>query len=542
MKERKKILVVDDEAGMRDMLSYELSAHGHEIAAAASGEEALGRIGKENFDLVICDIKMPRMGGLELLAAVKKAVPDLEVVMTTGYGTVETAVSAMKMGAYDFVQKPFNLDEILAVTEKALEKGEIKAMLGIYEMSNPVFSSLNLEELLPVMSRLAVRLLQADEAYILLADKSGSLQIAAGGGEAGRGKARLSLCERAAAGLPREKAFEVIDGPPGKDPRFSDVAGLEDIRSALVFPLVVAGRGLGILNVNRTARQEPFSAAAIRHASLFCAQIAQAANNAILYRELDEKMREVQKMQGQLVEAEKLGAIGRLAAGVAHEINNPLSSIRGFSELLLRSSNLSPQERKDVETIAEQSRRCGEIVQNLLRFSSDRKGKEERVDMERLAQASLQLMKHDLLRDKIEVETSFPKDLPAVQGDPLQLERVYLNLITNARQAMQRKGSGLLRISAAHEGGRVVLRFEDNGCGIPPEDLNKVFDPFFTTKPVGQGTGLGLSISYGIIRRYMGDIAVHSRVGEGTTFTVSLPAGKDLPLVPPGAGPPGISP
>lgn len=542
MKEQKKILVVDDEAGIRDMLSYELSAHDYEIITAPNGEEALERIRNEHFNLLICDIKMPRMNGLELLRAVKKAAPDMEVVITTGYGTVETAVSAMKMGAYDFVQKPFNLDEILAVTGKALEKSEMKAMLGIYEMSNPVFSSFKLEELLPLMADLAARILKADEAYIMLTDKNGRLRIeaAAGAGAEKRGKARLALCERLAAGLAREKAPEIIDGPLEQAPGLSDIGGLGDVRSALVFPLVVSGNMLGILNANRTLKEEPFNAATLRYASLFCAQIAQATHNATLYRELDEKMRKIQKMQSQLIESEKLGAIGKLAAGVAHEINNPLASIMGFAELLLQSPNLSPQEREDVRTIVGQSQRCNTIVQNLLRFSSGRKGKAERIDMERLVESSLQLLKHDLLRDDVEVETRFPKGLPAVHGDPAQLERVCVNLISNARQAMEQKSSGLLRIGAEYENGRVVLRFEDNGCGIPPENLNKVFDPFFTTKPIGQGTGLGLSISYGIIQQHKGTITVRSRPGEGTTFTVSLPAERDLPSGPDRAGRPGI--
>ena len=133
-------------------------------------------------------------------------------------------------------------------------------------------------------------------------------------------------------------------------------------------------------------------------------------------------------------------------------------------------------------------------------------------------------MKYDLLSPDITVETHFPGDLPAVQGDAAQLEQVYLNLIGNALHALEGKEDGCIKISASSEAGQVVLRFEDNGCGIPPENLGKVFDPFFTTKPVGQGTGLGLSVSHGIIQQHEGTLRVESQVGAGTTFIVSIPA------------------
>ncbi|HAF95329.1 MAG TPA: hypothetical protein DER10_00205 [Elusimicrobia bacterium] len=531
MKEQITILVVDDDPEIQDLLTNELCSRGYKVVTAYNGEEALEKFKKGKFSLVISDIKMPRLGGLGLLAAIKKINPEVEVIMSTGYATIETAVSAMKKGAYDFVQKPFNLEEIFAIIEKALEKSELKTLLGIYEAGTNIFSSIKLDELLSGMAGLATRILKADDASIMLLDQEGRLAVAATSGfdNDEQKKTRLALGERVAGKVARDKGPVIIDGPLDKDLRFLNIDSLRDIRSAIVFPLVMEGRLLGVLNANRTVLETPFTASDLRYASVFCAQITQAIHNATLYRELDDKMRETRQMQSQLIQSEKLAAIGKLAAGVAHEINNPLVSIMGFTELLLKDKDLSSGQREDLQSILEQSRRCSRIVQNLLQFSRGKKGTDETVSLSLLLEASLQLMKYDLIRSNITVEKNFPEDLPAVQGDTVQLEQVCLNLIGNARQAMEGKKDGIIKIDVSQDAGRIIVRFEDNGCGIPPENLGKVFDPFFTTKPVGQGTGLGLAISYGIIQQHKGTIRVESQAEVGTTFIVSLPVAAKAP-------------
>jgi len=526
MKSQAKILIVDDEPGIREMLSYELSFREYKVTTAVNGEDALDKLRREKFNLVISDVKMPKMSGLEMLEAIKKTDPNVEVIMSTGYGTIETAVNAMKMGAYDFVQKPFNIDEILAIIERALEKNELKALLEVYEAGKVVFSSLKLNELLPSMAGLSLKIIKADDVSIMLLNPDGKLSVAAAAGleDDARKDTRLILGERIAGKVAVNKEAVVINGPVDKDPRFSDIDSLREIRSAIVFPLVMEGTTLGVLNANRTSRGDPFTQADLRYATVFCNQISQAIHNAKLYHELDAKMREIQRMQDQLVEAEKLSAIGKLAAGVAHEINNPLTGIMCFAELLLTDKGLSAQQREDMESILQQSQRCRRIVQNLLQFSRRKKGETGPVDTATLVEAVLQLSKYDLTKANIEVEKNFPADLPAIQGDFSQLEQVFLNLLTNARQALEGRKNARLRIGASEETGRVVIRFEDNGCGIPKENLARIFDPFFTTKMVGQGTGLGLSISYGIIQQHNGTIKVESKTDAGTTFIIVLPA------------------
>jgi len=527
-----KILVVDDELGIRDMLSYELSSHDYGVVTAVNGEDALEKLRGEKFQLVISDVKMPRMDGMEMLEAIKKLDPDVEVIMSTGFGTIETAVSAMKKGAYDFVQKPFNIDEILVLIEKALEKNELKVLLGVYETSKAVLASLKLDELLPIMARLSVQILKGDDASIMLLGQEGCLKVAASSGlsddEAERKKACLALGERVAGIVARDQVPAIINGPLEDDPRFSGIKSLCSICSSIVYPLILDGKLLGVLNVNRTRRLEAFTPGDLRHATIFCSQITQAINNAALYRQLENKIREIQEMQSQLLQAEKMAAIGQLSASIAHEINNPLAGIMGFAEIVLKSDTLSAGQREDIETILRQSKRCGDIVKNLLQFSRRKKGGVNPMNLPPVLDAALQLAGFDLRRAEVEVIKSLPPELPSVMGDPAQLQQVFLNLIMNARQALEGKKGGKLKILGSAEGGRVVLRFEDTRCGIPAENLGKVFDPFFTTKEAGKGTGLGLSISYGIIEAHHGTIRVESRVGEGSVFTITLPADGEV--------------
>ncbi|MBI4386186.1 MAG: response regulator [Elusimicrobia bacterium] len=524
-----KILVVDDELGMRDLLSHELKAHGFSVVAAANGEDALAKIQKEKFHLVISDVKMPRMDGLKMLDAVKKMAPDIEVIMSTGYGTIEMAVSAMKKGAYDFVQKPFNVDEILALVEKALEKSELRALVALYESSRAIFSSIRLEEMLSIVAQLASQILKADDASIMTLGPDGHFEVVVAVGldkDDVRKRSRVALGERVAGKVAEGKDPVIISGPIQEDARFSDVESLRDIRSSIVFPLILKGEVLGVLNANRTTNEEPFNASHLRHATIFGSQIAQALHNAKLYRELEQKILQIQEMHLQLVQSEKLAAVGQLAAGIAHEINNPLTGILGFAEFLLQGDNLFAEQREDVEEILSESKRVRDIVQNLLKFSRPRKPKMEPVAVLEVLKPVLRLVQYDFRHAHLAIKMNVSEDPLWVFGDAAQIEQVFLNIVTNARQAMEGKKDGVLEIQAKEAGQRVSIRFKDHGCGISPENLSRIFDPFFTTKPVGKGTGLGLSVSYGIIQQHKGMIRVESRPGAGSTFIVELPACK----------------
>lgn len=254
-------------------------------------------------------------------------------------------------------------------------------------------------------------------------------------------------------------------------------------------------------------------------------------------RDLTER----RQLQEQLIRSEKLSAIGQLVAGVAHEVNNPLTSISGFAQLLLRDPELSEKLQPDIKHIHIQAERAARIVQNLLVFAREHKPQRVPVSLNEVMQSTLALRAYQLRVDNIKVEQELDPDLPNTVADPFQLQQVFLNMINNAHQAMtERGGPGVLTLrtrmssrTALAEPGRdgrvavqqrtVVASIGDTGVGIPEADLNRIFDPFYTTKPVGQGTGLGLSICYGIVQEHGGRIWAESKVGVGTTVSIELP-------------------
>ena len=234
----------------------------------------------------------------------------------------------------------------------------------------------------------------------------------------------------------------------------------------------------------------------------------------------------------QLMQTEKLSSIGVLAAGVAHEINNPLSSVAGYAEALLRRLNdeasLADDPRLDVfpkylQVIIRESYRCKGIIDCLLSFSRKSDGSVSNVNLNDVLQEVLELVRHKSLYEKIDIQTNLQSDLPDVSCDPSGLRQVCMNLLMNAHQAI--KGSGVVEISTCTSGQSMVLfQIRDTGCGISKDVIEQIWDPFFTTKVVGQGLGLGLAVTYNIVKRHGGDITVESQIGAGSKFTVRMPA------------------
>jgi signal transduction histidine kinase len=240
---------------------------------------------------------------------------------------------------------------------------------------------------------------------------------------------------------------------------------------------------------------------------------------------------ETKNLQRHLVNAEKLASLGTLAAGVAHEINNPLGVILGFCELLLRKADPGSQAYEDLKTIERQGLLCKETVENLLSFARAEKQRREYSDLNAGIEDIAKIVRHLLEKNGIRLVLELGDGLPPVKGDARQLQQVFLNLITNAMAAMDGGGTLTIRSFLDRSTRRAVAQFHDSGAGIPSENIDHIFEPFFTTKPEGQGTGLGLFVSYGIISSYGGTIECTSTpataLGKqpGTTFTVKLPTG-----------------
>ena len=233
--------------------------------------------------------------------------------------------------------------------------------------------------------------------------------------------------------------------------------------------------------------------------------------------------KKLQETHLQLVSSEKMASLGKLAAGIAHEINNPLGGILIYASLLMEDLQKEDPKREDLARIVQEADRCKEIVRSLLEFARQTEPRMEPVDINRAITEGLFFLEHQALFHNIRILKNLDPALPPALGNPGQLKQVFMNILINAAEAMHGSGDLTITTHPAPERKSIVIEFADTGEGIPEKNLSRIFEPFFTTKDVGKGTGLGLSTSYGIIESHGGKIGVKSRVGEGTTFAIELP-------------------
>lgn len=256
---------------------------------------------------------------------------------------------------------------------------------------------------------------------------------------------------------------------------------------------------------------------------------------ALTNREWQAERQEIaglyERLRERLLQSEKLATLGQMAAGIAHEMNNPITGILSHAQLIARQLPLDHPARPDLEGIVAEGRRLARIVRHLLEYS--RPYLEPRaVRLDEVMEQSLSLAWHEIKYQNHKIIQDYAPDLPLLRGDPGQLFQVFINLITNASRAMGEGGRLTLRTRPSATPGFVRAEVTDTGCGIAPEHLARIFDPFFTTREPGEGTGLGLFVGHEIITRHGGTITAHSEVGKGTTFVIELPvARRAVPLI-----------
>ena len=305
-----------------------------------------------------------------------------------------------------------------------------------------------------------------------------------------------------------------------------DTTPIEEPESYEDAPLVVGGAVTGMLrmSVPRPLTQE-------QRARYF----AMASDVSKAIERIDAQRGQSRLVQERLLQSEKMSSVGQLVSGVAHELNNPLTGIMGFAQLLLLR-DLEEITRRQVETIYAEAERASKIVSNLLTFARRRKAQKEPANLNTLVERVLELRNYDLRVRNINTELDLDAALPETMADANQIQQVFLNIIINAEQAMRGDGGegaeGTLRIRSSISDGNVVVAFHDSGPGMSAETLRRIFDPFFTTKEAGEGTGLGLTISYGIIDDHGGRIWAESEQGRGTTFVIELPIVAGVASVP----------
>jgi len=336
--------------------------------------------------------------------------------------------------------------------------------------------------------------------------------------KAGNGGAAVDLISRGAA-------FDVVS----LDLQMPGISGIEALRAIKqLSPLTEVMLITGYLNMD-AAKQAIRSGAYDYIEKPITKKVLHAAVTKGVERrsktaEAERNRKQLEVVKAKLVHTEKLSAIGEMLAGVIHEINNPLSIILGFSELLLMKEHTPEETRKRVERIVDAARLCQNITSTVLDFSRKKPSEPEPVNVNDILERMLSLKSMDLGKNRIEVDRDFAENLPNIWADTNRIQQVFLNIVTNAQQAMKaQQGLKTLGLKTRLHDRMVRVYIEDNGPGIPGEHLKKIFEPFFTTKERRTGTGLGLSVCYDLIKDHQGEIYISSEPGSGACFVIELP-------------------
>jgi signal transduction histidine kinase/CheY-like chemotaxis protein len=524
-----RVLVVDDEPGITQLAERLLARAGFAVQSANRPQEGLERMQAEAFDLLLVDIRMPDMDGFALMEAAQRMRPDLAVVIMTGFGTLETAMRALHGGADGLILKPFEQGSELVKTVRAAlqerqrkhEAARLRAIRPLLEMAERLFAETRQEALYELI-------LEAIEGH-LASPHAGLYQRKGGdaflGLAAGRGKTLAEEHSRAKGG-PVGRAshwntpiWVYVDGPG--EPELHEAAREAGLGALLCLPVERAAGGL-VLMAGREPGQPNYELADLELLGILARQADAALENARLYAELRANVQKIEAQQRALVQAEKMAAVGRLTASIAHEVNNPLQAVQNCLHLAGREE-LSPKERAGYLKMAEDElERLMATVQRMLDYYRPGAVEKKPVDLNELLDKTLALLEKQLKANGVKVRRDYQADLPLAMAASNQMQQVFFNLALNAMEAMPKGGT--LTISTRGEGREAAVRFRDTGGGVPAGDRERIFEPFVSGKD--GGSGLGLSVSYGILTAHGGSLELERVKGKGACFRVGLPAGE----------------
>ncbi len=551
-----RVLVVDDEETIRHILLNVLEENACETREAGSAEEALAHLPGFVPAVALLDIVLPGMNGLDLLAEIKRMSPDTEVIMITSHASAESALRALKEGAYAYLRKPFeDLDEIWIAVQRALERRALtqrnRALLREQDERNRNLSSgvamsaaslatgdsRAYGELLEFFMDMVTSELNVDAACLMLVDEpTGTLRIAASRGlpTDGLRSASVRLGEGvsgsvAASGEPFLAPGARRKGVPRRATPPHPSEGFFPSPIALCVAIKADQRTLGVFSVGRRRTGKPFGEDDAAHLSALGNQLAVAVEGAWRADQLQRAYESLKSAQEQLVFSERIKAIGQMAGGVAHDFNNALGVILAraqfMRENLERETTDRGKLRADLDTIIKTALKGAQTIRRIQDYTRVRKDAPQTpVDINAAIKDALEISRPKWKEEaeargtRIEIRTDL-SSVPNVTGNVYELTQVLENLIFNAVEAMP--GGGRICLATRGEAGGVVVEMSDTGIGMDEATRKRLFEPFFTTKEYGQG--LGSSIVYGIIQRHKGSIVVRSSPGQGTTFTIALP-------------------
>ncbi len=562
------VLVADDRIDNVEFLrQYVLEPNGYQVKSAADGRQALDIALQEHVDLLICDLVMPSLNGLELMEELHKAGKEIPTILMTFHGSEGTAVSAFRLGARDYIIKPFTVEEMVEAIDRALaevrlrqERDElsqhllqanqqleqqVKELHILYALGRSVTSLLDLQLVLNRVVEAAIYLTRAEESFIMLIDEdSDDLYMRAGRGIGDKHARGFRVrVEDTIAGYVLRTGKSVMLGGTKQGNTYKVTTGYF-VKALLNVPLEVGGKVVGVLAVNNRNVARAFNSRHLRMLMALANYASIAMYNAGLYQDLaasrdeiemwgqgleakiDDRTAALKAAQAQLHRSEKLAALGQMAAGVAQEMSGPINVILGRIRLLESKLNGDDQLRISLQAIQREAIRCQLTMQGLIDFASQSPLQTQPVDINELLEVAWRRVEDNLPVHPIQVVRGFDPHLSRVRADRMQLEQALYQLMRNACHAM--RFGGTLRLITRSVGSEVQVIVSDTGRGLSPEQMRHIFDPFYFVSEQGQRTGMGLSIAYSVIERHGGTIEVESQEGAGTTFTVHLPMESNL--------------
>jgi two-component system NtrC family sensor kinase len=506
-----KVLFIDDEEGIRTVMSIVLADAGYKVITAESGERGIDLCREHSPQIVITDIRMPGMDGIEVLRRIKEEDLNREVIVVTGFGEMDVAIRALQSDASDFITKPINDEALFVALERAKMRYTTRKELQDYTTLLEKRWMDTAEELAKTFTY-QNNLIESSIDGILGCDKKG----------------KIVIYNRSMENILGHMKDEVIKKMYYY--QFFPLGGAEKFREALDSEDYGGKNRLFLYEANLASVKGDKIPVQLSATVLF--EGKEEIGMVGFFRDL-RKMRKLEQEfadQARLLHQDKMITLGRLVASVVHEINNPLAGILNYLRLMIKVLGRGTLNQENLEKfqrylnlVESETSRCSRIVSNLLAFSRKSETEFKKIDLQQLLQKCMMLSQHKLDLQDIQVRINLDSSMPNVWGDFNQIQQCLINLIFNAIDAMP--SGGTLSIMCSHDKNRnmVEITVKDTGRGIAKEDLPRIFDPFYTTKMEGEGLGLGLATVQGIIERHKGMIHVDSEMGKGTAFVIRLP-------------------
>jgi signal transduction histidine kinase/CheY-like chemotaxis protein len=522
------VLAVDDEPGIALLCDRILSRAGYDVVSETNPRAAIEDLQQKHFDLLLVDIRMPDVDGFDVISRAQMVQPDIAVLVMTGFGTVETAIRALRQGVDGLLLKPFKQsEELLQAVRQALmdnqrkrDTARVSALRPLFNVTETLFAETNRDRLLElIIAAICDHLNCSNVAYYQV--ENGKVAVVAQ-----RGKVlQVDASDFAAQLVSRVDADGdpiVINATgPGEEDAQSLLSTL-GLGTAILIPVARSNlHSVFFAARDVSVTERPFRGADLEMFFVLARQAVVAMENASLYADLRAYVRRVEDSQQALLRAEKMAAAGRLTASIAHEVNNPLQSVQNCLHLAGRE-DLPPEKRQEYFDLARNElERLMKTTQRMLDFYRPGSSKVEQVDILELLQHVLSLTAQQLGQRHIEVQADLPPSLPEIYAVSSQIQQIFFNLILNALDAMPAGGN--LEIKARERDRGVEITFQDTGPGIPENKRNDIFEPFFSTKE--GGTGLGLTVSYNIVTAHGGTLDLVNGNKPGACFRLFLPMG-----------------